>query len=103
MQAKVRARGATQRLVVTASRLHDGSVVWQTPAGGWSGDVRAAAVIGSDALAEALAAAEAAERRQVVVGPYAVEVAETAAGPVPLSMRERLRVSGPSVLPAEAA
>jgi hypothetical protein len=32
-----------------------------------------------------------------VVGVYAVEVALTADGPAPLSTRERMRVTGPSV------
>jgi hypothetical protein len=104
MQAKVKANGASQTLVVTANRLRDGSVVWLAGRGDWTRRVEEAAVFaGAQVVAAALAEAEAAERRQIVVDPYAVEVVLTEAGPRPLRMRERLRVAGPSVVPPGTA
>jgi hypothetical protein len=101
MQAKVKVKKG-QALVVTANRLRDGRVVWLGADGIWAEGVRAAAVFAGENVAEGLARAQADEARQLVVTPYEVEVAETPDGPVPLRMRERLRVAGPSVL-AQAA
>jgi hypothetical protein len=38
-----------------------------------------------------------AERQRIVVGAYPVIVARSAEGPVPLSVRERIRAVGPTV------
>jgi hypothetical protein len=102
MQAKVKAKGAAQKLVVTANRLRDGRVVWLAQNGEWVETVREAAVFPGEQVESGLAVAEEAERRHVVVAPYPVEVDTTPRGPVPLRMRERLRVAGPSVLPQAA-
>jgi sulfite reductase (NADPH) hemoprotein beta-component len=97
MQAKVKTKGSTQPLVVTANRLRDGRVVWLAEAGRWAETLGEAEIFAGEAVAAGLAEAEAAEQRQVVVGPYAVEVAATAAGIMPLRARERFRADGPSV------
>jgi hypothetical protein len=101
MQVKVKVKTG-QALVVTANRLRDGRVVWLGADGDWSEGVRSAAVFAGERVADGLARAQADEARQVVVGPYEVEVTETSDGPVPVRMRERLRVAGPSV-PVQAA
>ena len=44
MQAKVKAKGAAQPLVVTANRLRDGRVVWLAEGGRWSERVAEARV-----------------------------------------------------------
>lgn len=97
MQAKVRTKGTAQPLVVTANRLRDGRVVWLAEAGSWSEHVADAEVFAGEAVEAGLAAGAAAEARQFVVGPYAVEVAIGAAGPVPLRAREKFRADGPSI------
>lgn len=102
MQAKVKAKGSAQPLVVSASRLRDGRVVWLAADGRWVEPLRDAAVYLGEQVNAGLAAGEADERRQLVVGAYAVEVVETPDGLVPLRMRERVRVDGPSVLVAAA-
>ncbi len=100
MQAKVKTKGSSQLLAVTANRLRDGRVVWLGTDGGWTETVNRAALFAGEQVSEGLAAAEAAERRHHIVGPYAVEVSAAAGTVMPLRMRERLRVAGPSVLPA---
>jgi sulfite reductase (NADPH) hemoprotein beta-component len=102
MQAKVKAKGSAQPLLVTANRLRDGRVVWLAADGGWTEAVRDAAVFAGEQVETGLARGQEAELHQLVVGPYAVEVTLGAAGPVPLRMRERVRLDGPSVLPQAA-
>jgi Protein of unknown function (DUF2849) len=97
MQAKVKAKGSEQPLVVSANRLRDGRVVWLAEGGRWSTLVADAAVFFGEGVEAGLALGAAAEGRQDVVGPYAVEVAVGAAGPVPLRAREKFRAGGPSV------
>ncbi len=80
MQAKVKAKGSAQPLVVSASRLRDGRVVWLAADGRWVEPLRDAAVYLGEQVNAGLAAGEADERRQLVVGAYAVEVVETPDG-----------------------
>ena len=97
MQAKVKTKGAAQPLVVTANRLRDGRVVWLAEGGRWSVHAAEAAVFVGEAVESGLALGAAAERRQEVVAPYAVEVTLGATGPKPLRAREKYRAEGPSV------
>ncbi len=93
MAAPAKIRPATAPVVVTANDLRTGRVVWLGTAG-WTGDIAAARVFAPDDAAAALALGQAAERAQLVVGAYTVEVSP---GPVPAKFRERLRAAGPSV------
>lgn len=97
MQAKVRTKGTAQPLVVTANRLRDGRVVWLAAGGRWVFAVAEAEIFLGEGVEPGLAAGAAAEARQEIVAPYAVEVAVTEAGPVPLRAREKFRAGGPSV------
>jgi hypothetical protein len=83
--------------VVTANRLRDGRVVWLADGDTWTENPRSAKVFIGSAVDAGLAAGTEAERRQRVVGPYAVVVARNPDGPSPLSMREQIRASGPSI------
>lgn len=107
MQVKVKAKGASQPLVVTANRLRDGRVVWLADAGHWSETLADAAIFLGDASSAGLAEAARAEAVQHIVGSYVVEVAATPAGPAPLRARERFRAGGPTIplptLPLPAA
>ncbi len=94
MQAKVRTKGTAQPLVVTANRLRDGRVVWLAEGGRWAEHLAEARVFLGEASDAGLAEADAAERAQLIVGPYLVEVG---ADTVPLRARERLRAAGPSI------
>ena len=97
MQATVKTKGTAQPLVVTANRLRDGRVVWLSQGGSWAERLAEAAVFAGEGVESGLAQGAEAERRQLVVGPYAVEVAVGASGPVPLRAREKFRARGPSV------
>ncbi|MGE0714543.1 MAG: DUF2849 domain-containing protein [Alphaproteobacteria bacterium] len=86
------------RQIVTANRLGDGAVVFRTADGGWSTEV-AAAFAADEQAGDVLKAAEVDARRQIVVGPYLIEVDAGPAGPVPILHRERIRAYGPSIVP----
>jgi len=91
-------RAASSTLqAITANRLDDGLVVFQTATGGWSLEVHAAEVLdGAEAVDAALARAAQAEKDRIVVGAYAIDVAETGRGPEPTRLRERIRAFGPT-------
>jgi len=91
--------------VITANRLRDGMVVYLAEAGSWTEDLTEAAVASIPDLAEALMdTARTAERNQIVVEPYAIDVArfEDADGQPtlrPVRYREFIRATGPSIRP----
>lgn len=87
-----------QILAVTANRLIDGEVVYFTASGKWSGNFDAVAIAhskeeGDAMLIKALPAVAARE----VVDPYLFEVLEESTGARPVSVRENIRMKGPSV------
>ncbi len=86
--------------VMTANLLRDGDVVYLTAAGAWSLWLSEAWVVGDqDGEANLEAGAQQAERDQLVIGPYLMDVAESAAGPQPIGTREKIRAKGPTVHP----
>lgn len=97
MSTPPKARPATAPVVFTANRLRDGRVVWLGAGDRWAETVAAALPFAPEAAAAGLAQAQAAERRQEVVGVYAAEVDLAGGVPVPLKYRERLRATGPSI------
>lgn len=91
--------------VVTANDLIEGDSVFLSE-DGWVREIALARVAATEAEAKRLEAAGAeAERGNLVVGPYLVEVSLDDGRPVPVSRRERIRASGvptiPVGLPAE--
>lgn len=94
LQRKLKISGPT---AVTANRLADGVVVWLTAGGTWSLSITDAAVgTTSDEVQRLLAVAHADEN--TAVGAYAASVTLTAEGrAAPANLRERIRVSGPTV------
>lgn len=84
--------------VVTANRLTDGAVVYLTPGGSWSGFLSEARVLaGASEQTRLLKIAEQDVSHQIVVGPYLMDVERDDTGPWPLSQRERIRASGPTI------
>jgi sulfite reductase (NADPH) hemoprotein beta-component len=82
--------------IITANSLKDGRVVFRT-AGGWSPDVNRAEVLETkQAVAAALARAQADATQNIVVEPYAIAVTRNSAGIVPTRLRERIRSEGPT-------
>ena len=87
-----------QTLAVTANRLLDGEVVYFTDGGSWSEHFKDAAVVrskgdGEAMLQRAMPSVEALE----VIGPYLFEVREAGSGTAPVSVRENIRMNGPTV------
>lgn len=94
LQKKLKIHGPT---VVTANRLADGVVVWLTAAGGWSESIAEAnVVLTPDEVQHLLDIAHRDEN--TAVGAYMATVSVDAAGvPHPATLRERIRVAGPTI------
>jgi len=89
-------RATTQ--AVTANRLLDGEVVYFTRAGDWSEKLTDADVAdGKEACAALFAQAEPAVAALLVVEPYLFEVADDDGTLVPASVREKIRMAGPTI------
>ncbi len=82
--------------IITANHLGDGLVVYLTPVG-WVRDITRAQVF-ADARAAAAGLARAGRdvADNIVVEPYQIDVAVADGAPVPVRLRERIRVSGPT-------
>jgi sulfite reductase (NADPH) hemoprotein beta-component len=89
--------------IVIANTLADGFVVFLTDNREWSGNVADAAVVIEETDGERLLeAALLAEKNNVVIDPYLIEVEVNGAGPKPVEYREYIRAFGPTVkLPAD--
>lgn len=83
-----------QKLVLTANRLLDGTIVWRDAAGQWWPAIDKAALLETDAADAALASVDA--QAEGIVGAYKIAVTP-GAPPVPATMRERIRAFGPTV------
>jgi hypothetical protein len=84
--------------VITANRLTDGVVVFQTTDESWSEDFNRAAVLPDpEATASALARAKQDEANNIVVEPYAVAVEERNGHFAPKALREAIRATGPTI------
>ena len=92
----VKAKGAVQ--AISASRLVDGVAVWLGPNGDWVERVDNAAVFPSADIPAAMERAREAERAQLVVDVYPLDVEVREGRTVPLHVRERMKAAGPSVL-----
>ena len=89
-------RATTQ--AVTANRLIDGEVVYFTSTGDWSENLTDAVVAdGKEACATLFAHAEPAVAAQLVVEPYLFEIANEDGTLVPASVREKIRMAGPTI------
>ena len=87
-----------QTLAVTANRLLDGEVVYFTAGGSWSesfenADIARSKDDGEALLQKAMPSVEALE----IIGPYLFEVRELEDGAAPVSVRENIRMNGPTV------
>lgn len=89
-------RATTQ--AVTANRLVDGEVVYFTSTGDWSEHLKDAQVAnGKEACAALFAKAEPAVEALLVVEPYLFEVGDEDGVLVPASVREKIRMAGPTI------
>ena len=84
--------------VITANRLTDGVVVFQTADNGWSEDFNRALVLPDpEATASALKRAKQDETNNIVVEPYAVAVEDRNGHIAPKALREAIRAAGPTI------
>jgi hypothetical protein len=84
--------------VITANRLADGVVVFQTLDAGWSEDFNRAAVWpDAQATKAALTRAEGDAGLNLIVDPYAFAVETRNGHVVPKALREAIRAAGPTV------
>jgi hypothetical protein len=84
--------------VISANRLADGIVVYAGPGGAWFERLKDARILASSAEAEAaLEAALQDVRRNLIVDPSLVDVAEEAGVLRPLTLRESIRAQGPTI------
>lgn len=89
---------------VTANRLRDGAVAFRTVTGGWSTRlIDAQTASGEAAAAQLLAAAETDARNALVVGPYLFAVNDANGELQAVTLRERIRAAGPTVVEATGA
>jgi hypothetical protein len=90
---------ASQRCILTANRLTDGTAVFLDFEGAWSESIVEAVVAHSPDEVRALedrAAYDAAHN--LVVEPYLVEIREVAGHLEPIRYLERVRAGGPTIL-----
>lgn len=84
--------------VISANRLADGLVVFQTQDQNWSEDFNRAAVWPDAAVTSAaLARAKEDEQANLVVEPYAVPVDVRNGHVAPKALREAIRAAGPTI------
>jgi hypothetical protein len=84
--------------VITANRLTDGVVVFQTVGDSWSEDFNRAAVLPDPhATADALKRAKHDETNNIVVEPYPIVVEERNGHLAPKALREAIRATGPTI------
>jgi hypothetical protein len=84
--------------VITANRLTDGVVVFQTADESWTEDFnRAAVLLDPQATAGALTRAKQDEANNVIVDAYVVAVEERNGHFVPKALREAIRAAGPTI------
>jgi Protein of unknown function (DUF2849) len=83
--------------VITANRLTDGVVVFQTADAAWSEDFNRAAIMADpQATADALNRAKRDEAANLVVDAYPVPVEERNGHVAPKALREAIRAAGPT-------
>ncbi|MBR0560665.1 DUF2849 domain-containing protein [Neokomagataea anthophila] len=91
--------GAGEGLVITANRLLDGAIVWLSADYTWQTVIQRAEVLVPDAVSERLEGVQSRAQADGVVGIYEIAVRPEVGGPVPVTMRERIRAFGPTVHP----
>ena len=83
--------------VVTGKLTDDASNVWRRGDGSWSSDLQQAGLLDDEASAKAIVAATVANEQRTISDPYVIEVYASDGNIDPLTARERIRASGPTV------
>jgi hypothetical protein len=84
--------------MILANRLTDGRVVYLAADGGWVDDIAAGAVTNDAHSAQRLlAVARQAEDQSTVIEPYLIGIRTATGARLPVSFRESIRASGPTI------
>ncbi|MBB5700186.1 putative Rossmann fold enzyme [Ochrobactrum daejeonense] len=84
--------------VLTANRLIDGQAVWLGADGSWRETIDGALIARhAEAVAALESAGETAAKANLVVDVNVIDVEEREEGLYPIRLRERIRLSGPSI------
>lgn len=83
--------------VVTGKFTDDASNVYRRADGTWSRDLQGAEVVSDEPGAKARAASALANEQRQITDPYVIEVFAKDGTIDPLSARERIRATGPTV------
>ncbi len=91
-------RGAMQGKVITANILTDGIVVYLAAGGAWTEQLPEARFLTDESeQTRLLHIAEQDVERLIIVEPYLMDASYGANGPAPVSQRERIRATGPTI------
>lgn len=90
--------GAGEKLVLTANRLLDGTIVWRDRQGQWLPVIGFAEKLDAEHVGDVLDLAQSRAQVDGVVGVYEVAVKDIEP-PEPVTVRERIRAHGPTVHP----
>lgn len=85
------------RWIVTANFTADGAVAYRKADGAWSREFRDSAVFSTEAEAQPFVAQAAKTEQRLVSDPYAIDVGLVEGGISPITARERIRASGPTI------
>jgi Protein of unknown function (DUF2849) len=88
---------AANAWVVTGKLTDDAANVWRRADGTWTRDLQEAGIVDDDASAKSLAAAALANEQRQITDPYVIEVRAENGVIDPLTARERIRATGPTV------
>ena len=83
--------------LVTGNRLRDGKVVYFAGAGIWTPTIAEARLVGERDGAALLAEAQAGPPPHPAVAPTLIEATRDGERVVPVTLRERIRASGPTI------
>ena len=87
----------TSKWVITGKFTADGSNAWRRADGTWSSSLGEAGVFSDEASVKDPIAQTAATEQRLISDPYAIEVQVADGKLAPLTARERIRASGPTV------
>jgi hypothetical protein len=93
-----REKSTVQGKVLTANILTDGIVVYLAPGGAWTQKLPEARFLTAESeQTRLLHIAEQDVKRRIIVDPYLMDASNGANGPEPVSQRERIRATGPTI------
>lgn len=83
--------------VVTGKFTDDAANAWRRADGTWSRDLQEAGLVGDEATAKTHVANAVANEQREISDPYVIEVHADGTTIDPLSARERIRATGPTI------